>query len=73
VRVLPTIQPCQDAYEACEGADALVIITEWNQFRMLDLQRAKELLREPVIIDLRNIYEPAAMHAAGFKYICVGR
>jgi UDPglucose 6-dehydrogenase len=73
VRLLPSILPCQDAYEACEGADALVIITEWNQFRMLDLNRAKELLREPVIIDLRNIYEPAAMRAAGFKYVCVGR
>ena len=73
VRMLPAIKPCQDAYEACEGSHALVIITEWNQFRMLDLNRAKELLSEPVIVDLRNIYEPAAMRAAGFKYVCVGR
>jgi UDPglucose 6-dehydrogenase len=73
VRLLPSIVPCQDAYEACEGADALVIITEWNQFRMLDLQRAKELLREAVIVDLRNIYDPGPMRAAGFKYVCVGR
>jgi UDPglucose 6-dehydrogenase len=73
VKLLPQIVPCQDAYEACEGADALVIITEWNQFRMLDLNRAKELLRQPVIVDLRNIYDPASMRAAGFRYVCVGR
>jgi UDPglucose 6-dehydrogenase len=72
-KVLPAIVPCKDAYGACEDADALVIITEWNQFRMLDLRRAKELLRQPLIVDLRNIYEPASMRAAGFRYICVGR
>jgi UDPglucose 6-dehydrogenase len=73
VKLLPSIVPCKDAYEACEDADALVIITEWNQFRMLDLRRAKELLRHPVVVDLRNIYEPASMRAAGFRYVCVGR
>jgi UDPglucose 6-dehydrogenase len=72
-KLLPAIVPCQDAYEACDGSDALVIITEWNQFRMLDLNRAKELLRQPVIVDLRNIYEPASMRAAGFRYVSVGR
>jgi UDPglucose 6-dehydrogenase len=72
-KILPAIVPCKDAYGACEDADALVIVTEWNQFRMLDLRRAKELLRQPLIIDLRNIYEPASMRAAGFRYICVGR
>jgi len=72
-KLLPQIVPCQDAYEACEGADGLVIITEWNQFRMLDLNRAKELLRQPVIVDLRNIYDPGSMRAAGFRYVCVGR
>jgi UDPglucose 6-dehydrogenase len=72
-KVLPAIVPCKDAYGACEDADALVIITEWNQFRMLDLRRAKELLRQPLIVDLRNIYEPASMRAAGFRYVCVGR
>jgi len=73
VKMMPAIVPCQDAYEACEEADGLVIITEWNQFRMLDLNRAKELLRQPVIVDLRNIYDPGAMRAAGFRYVCVGR
>ena len=72
-RVLPDLRVCENAYEACEGADALVIVTEWNQFRMLDLERAKKLLRKPVIVDLRNIYEPGSMRAAGFKYVCVGR
>jgi UDPglucose 6-dehydrogenase len=72
-KLLPQVVLCQDAYEACDGADGLVIITEWNQFRMLDLNRAKELLRQPVIIDLRNIYDPASMRAAGFRYVCVGR
>jgi UDPglucose 6-dehydrogenase len=72
-RVLPDVVLCEDAYEACKGSDGLVIVTEWNQFRMLDLDRAKELLRQPVIVDLRNIYEPGPMRAAGFKYVCVGR
>ena len=72
-KLLPDVQMCQNEYEACEGADALVIITEWNQFRMLDLERVKGLLRTPVVIDLRNVYEPEPMRAAGFEYTCVGR
>ncbi len=72
-KVLPNITTCSDAYEACSGADALVLITEWNQFRMLDLARIKSLLRQPVIVDLRNIYEPEPMREAGFRYFCVGR
>jgi UDPglucose 6-dehydrogenase len=71
--VLPGFVGCKDAYAACEGADALVIVTEWNQFRMLDLQRVKELLRQPLIVDLRNIYDPDAMRRAGFSYVSVGR
>jgi UDPglucose 6-dehydrogenase len=70
---LPDVDYCKNTYEACEGADALVLITEWNQFRMLDLDRVKGLLRERLVIDLRNIYEPTAMRAAGFRYVCVGR
>ena len=61
------------AYEAAEGADALVILTEWDQFRALDLARVKELMRAPVVIDLRNIYRPAEMQALGFRYTGVGR
>jgi len=70
---LPDLTLCSDAYEACRGAEALVIVTEWNQFRMLDLDRIKSLLARPVIVDLRNIYDPAPMRAAGFDYVCVGR
>jgi UDPglucose 6-dehydrogenase len=72
-RSLPSIALCKDAYEACEGADAVVIVTEWNQFRMLDLERVKSLLREPIMVDLRNIYDPGPMRAAGFRYLGVGR
>jgi len=72
-RILPDVQMCKNAYEACEGADAMVLVTEWNQFRMLDLDRLKRVLREPVVIDLRNVYEPGPMRAAGFHYTCVGR
>jgi UDPglucose 6-dehydrogenase len=72
-RVLPEIVLCKDAYEACEDADVLVIATEWNQFRMLDLERVKSLLREPIMVDLRNIYDPAVLQAAGFDYVSIGR
>ena len=70
---VPDVTMCQDAYGACKGADVLVILTEWNQFRMLDLGRVKELLRRPVIVDARNIYDPEPMRAAGFKYCGIGR
>ena len=72
-KILPQAQMCGSEYEACEGADALVIVTEWNQFRMLDLDRVKSLLLDPVVVDLRNVYEPDPMRAAGFRYTCVGR
>jgi UDPglucose 6-dehydrogenase len=62
-----------NAYDAMKGADALVLITEWNEFRALDLTRVKSLLRTPTVIDLRNIYKPAAMAAAGFYYFSIGR
>ncbi|MFZ5913032.1 MAG: UDP-glucose dehydrogenase family protein [Pseudomonadota bacterium] len=64
---------CESAYETMGGAHALVIITEWNAFRALDLKRCKQLLASPVIVDLRNIYEPKQMAAAGFDYHSIGR
>jgi UDPglucose 6-dehydrogenase len=70
---LPDVVMCNDAYEACEGAAALLIVTEWNQFRALDLDRVKEQLQQPVLFDLRNIYEPRVMESAGFRYVSVGR
>jgi UDPglucose 6-dehydrogenase len=72
-RELPDITLCKNEYEACENADALVLMTEWNQFRMLDLERVRTLLREPVVVDLRNVYDPVSMRRAGFRYDSVGR
>jgi UDPglucose 6-dehydrogenase len=72
-KLLPELTLCKDAYEACEGADATVLVTEWNQFRMLDLDRVRRLLRQPVLVDLRNVYKPEPMRAAGFRYVSVGR
>jgi UDPglucose 6-dehydrogenase len=70
---LPNIEYATDEYDALTGADALVIVTEWNQFRALDMEKVKGLLNAPRIADLRNIYEPADMRALGFEYIGVGR
>jgi UDPglucose 6-dehydrogenase len=71
-RLIPEMTLCKDAYEACQDAEALVIVTEWNQFRMLDLGRVKERMAEPRMIDLRNIYGRDRMQAAGFLYWGVG-
>jgi UDPglucose 6-dehydrogenase len=70
---LPEIDYANDEYEAIEGADALVIVTEWNQFRALDMDKVKQLLKAPRIADLRNIYEPDDMRELGFEYVGVGR
>jgi UDPglucose 6-dehydrogenase len=70
---LPNIIYAKDEYEAIENADALVFMTEWNQFRALDLNKVKKLLKQPKIADLRNIYEPYIMREHGFEYVGVGR
>jgi UDPglucose 6-dehydrogenase len=72
-KLMPDLTYCRDAYECMTGADALVIITEWNEFRALDLARVKSLLRQPVFVDLRNVYNPAEMTEAGFRYSSIGR
>ena len=72
-KIIPSIKYCKNAYEAVKGADALVIVTEWNQFRNLDLDRIKKLLKRPYFFDLRNIYEPRKLKEKGFKYFCIGR
>jgi len=64
---------CDGAYETMEGADALVIITEWNEFRSLDFDRVKALLSKPILVDLRNIYNPVDMASIGIDYTCIGR
>ncbi|GMR05219.1 MAG: nucleotide sugar dehydrogenase [Thermodesulfobacteriota bacterium] len=71
--VLPEVEYCNDTYEAADGSDALVILTEWNQFRKLDLTRMKGLLTSPKVVDLRNIYDPVMMRSLGFEYVSVGR
>ncbi|MCX7282325.1 MAG: UDP-glucose/GDP-mannose dehydrogenase family protein [Alphaproteobacteria bacterium] len=68
-----TLTYCSNAYEALTGADGVVLLTEWNEFRALDLPRAKAALKSPVMVDLRNVYRPAQMAEAGFQYVSVGR
>jgi len=72
-KVLPEVEYANDEYAAAEGADVLVFMTEWNQFRALDMDRIRGLMRVPRIADLRNIYEPADMREMGFQYSGVGR
>jgi UDPglucose 6-dehydrogenase len=71
--LVPDIDYMKDAYQVAEGADALVLVTEWNEFRHLDLPRIKQLMRKPVMIDGRNIYDPEVMRGLGFTYRGVGR
>jgi UDPglucose 6-dehydrogenase len=71
--LLPDVKFTASPYEAVEGADAVVIITEWDQFRALDLERVKSLMRNPTLIDLRNIYKTDAMARLGFRYFSIGR
>ena len=68
-----TVDYCDNAYEAAGGVDALVIATEWQQFRTLDLARLKRIMTQPLIVDLRNIYDAEEMKRAGFRYVAVGR
>jgi UDPglucose 6-dehydrogenase len=72
-QLMPSIRYCRSAEEAMSGADAMVLLTEWNEFRALDPGRIRALLRQPVVIDLRNVYNPAEMRAAGLQYSSVGR
>jgi UDPglucose 6-dehydrogenase len=72
-RLLPTIDYLDDAYEVAAGADALVVVTEWNEFRLLDLGRIKKSMRKSVVIDGRNIYDPPVMRGLGFTYRGIGR
>jgi len=72
-QMMPELQPCRDTYHAAEGADALVIMTEWNVFRSLDFEKLKSVMRVPIVLDLRNVYDPERVTAAGFKHVSVGR
>ncbi len=72
-KLMPDLTYCDDPYAAMNGADALVLVTEWNSYRALDLRRMKATLKQPIVVDLRNIYRPAEMRAAGFQYSSIGR
>ena len=71
--LLGDVEYAPDAYACVEGADALVIVTEWDAFRALDLNRVKTMMRGPLIVDLRNIYRPDEMARRGFAYVSIGR
>ena len=71
--VLDGVKFCKDAYEVARGSDCLVVVTEWNEFKEIDLLKIKRLLKVPLIIDGRNIYDPEKMKKLGFNYICIGR
>jgi UDPglucose 6-dehydrogenase len=70
---MPGVEICDEVYEMADGCDALVVVTEWNEFKQLDLQKVKSLLKSPVIYDGRNIYDPTVMKEMGFKYKSIGR
>ena len=72
-RLLPSITFAESAYDAVSGADVLVVITEWPEFRGLDLRRLRQLIRQPRVVDLRNIFNPEEMRSLGFAYEGVGR
>jgi UDPglucose 6-dehydrogenase len=72
-QMLPGVEFCASAVEAMRDADAMALLTEWNEFRALDPARIRQLLRTPVVVDLRNVYSPADMIAAGIDYQSIGR
>jgi UDPglucose 6-dehydrogenase len=72
-KILDGIEYWDGAYDALEGADAMVVLTEWNEFRGMDLGRVKNALVNPIVVDLRNVYDPTEMAESGFSYSCVGR
>ena len=67
------IQFCDSAYDVAQEADALVIVTEWNAFKLLNLERIKDLMNSPIIFDGRNIHSPQRLESLGFKYFSIGR
>ena len=72
-KFLDDVTWCTDAYDALNGTDAVVIVTEWNEFRSLDFDRMKETMKSPILVDLRNIYDAEHVVSSGIVYSCVGR
>ena len=71
--IMPNIEYCDSPYDVAKGCEAIVVITEWNEFREVDLERVKRVMKKPIIIDGRNIYDPKLVRSFGLKYYCVGR
>jgi UDPglucose 6-dehydrogenase len=67
------VELCKDPYEVANGSDALIVVTEWNEFKQLDLEKVKDSMKSPVVYDGRNIYDPTLMREMGFKYRAIGR
>jgi UDPglucose 6-dehydrogenase len=72
-KAVPNLHLAEDPYELAEMSDALLVCTEWNEFKQLDLGRIRDLMKKPVVVDGRNIYDPAKMYELGFRYRAVGR
>jgi len=71
--LINNVELCKDPYEAVDDADALIIMTDWEHFKKVDMARVKGLLKNPIILDARNMHEPEAMRQQGFEYYCIGR
>jgi UDPglucose 6-dehydrogenase len=72
-KLMPRLIPCPNAYETAQDADALILMTEWNEFRNLDFAKLKTVMRRPVLVDLRNVYESSRVTSFGFRHVSVGR
>jgi UDPglucose 6-dehydrogenase len=72
-KIMPNIEYCKTPYDVARKSDALVIITEWNEFRNLNLFKIKKLLKTPIVVDGRNLFDPITMKKLGFIYQCIGR
>jgi UDPglucose 6-dehydrogenase len=71
--LLPSLTYCDSPYSAAEDADAIFLVTEWNEFKQLDMERVRDLMRRPILLDGRNVYEPQQMREMGFIYRGMGR
>jgi UDPglucose 6-dehydrogenase len=72
-KMMPNVQLAEDAYDLATGCDALVVVTEWNEFKQLDMRRLKTAMRGNIVVDGRNLYEPRVMKEYGFTYRGIGR
>jgi UDPglucose 6-dehydrogenase len=72
-KLIPKLIPCPNPYETAQDADALILMTEWNEFRNLDFAKLKTVMRRPVLVDLRNVYESGRVTSFGFRHVSVGR